>query len=807
MSASPPSESTREADAIDARFKAARACDQCRRKRRKCEPLPKQNLCKQCQSGGATCTWNLPITETRHKSRRAPEAADDSAPITQGAAKRLSTHPLLRAVGSHGSPFSTVLAPQPTFGYAVSETKLRGPTSIAHMIHSTSTFPIELMQAHNRRYRTYIDMQQHRGDAIMRIASLSLEDADDLNPLSPTAKEISSVAQQPEPVTLNPDLVERLIKFFFATHADLFPIVEKDVFITSTPLPPLLIYAMVGVSAMTIEADVPPGTLEAIQNNLALLRRSEDLFSRSTMYEIQGHLIFALSLELERGGSASCVWNHLGAAVRQAQELGLHRESVVTGHRDYGREEYRRKVWGGLVVADRWVSAMYGLPMMIDLADCDRVYPRDEGFAKLIEISILFGKVMKLIYTPTGITRVTDPEAEALYEEIQTWIANLPPELSCMDQTFAECSVRAGLLNLCYVAVQYCFVRPFMRVAYTADSLSFAITIGDWQALVVRAEFALRWCALNRVHLQGWSYSLYCMTMACIIVYHSYVRTFRPPLLEALNIANDTIKSIEHHECHTRIKIGEIVSLIWSAAVNARHDGELKTDMKSINPTRGVRLRKQKPNMRWDAERNSFVYTSTDPGLDPTEPGVPEHLVGGSVSGSTPESSSSSSGASPHPNLNPSINDMFSAHYLYEPIPEFYGFGNQGMTPQVWPDQYRPPFRFGASTEEEVEQPPQWEHGQVPLRPSLMHPQSQAVQPAHHLQPLIPHPNTSVHQRTSSTHHQQLPVHPQQSPQHQQQPVQLPSQHSVPAPHPDAFAQGSGQGLNHSNQARYLPQG
>lgn len=28
MSASPPSESTREADAIDARFKAARACDQ-----------------------------------------------------------------------------------------------------------------------------------------------------------------------------------------------------------------------------------------------------------------------------------------------------------------------------------------------------------------------------------------------------------------------------------------------------------------------------------------------------------------------------------------------------------------------------------------------------------------------------------------------------------------------------------------------------------------------------------------------------------------------------------------------------------
>ncbi len=42
-------------------------------------------------------------------------------------------------------------------------------------------------------------------------------------------------------------------------------------------------------------------------------------------------------------------------AIRQAQELGLHRETASDDPADH--VEARRNVWGGLIVADRWISA------------------------------------------------------------------------------------------------------------------------------------------------------------------------------------------------------------------------------------------------------------------------------------------------------------------------------------------------------------------------------------------------------------------------------------------------------------------
>lgn len=105
-----------------------------------------------------------------------------------------------------------------------------------------------------------------------------------------------------------------------------------------------------------------------------------------------------------------------------AYDLGLHREyRAVQDAPHADQSELRRRVWAGLVIADRWLSAMYGLPMGIDLADCDRLFPsnielqfgqaeadvdpRDQpylAFNKLLELSILLGRVLKLMYTPSG---------------------------------------------------------------------------------------------------------------------------------------------------------------------------------------------------------------------------------------------------------------------------------------------------------------------------------------------------------------------------------------------------------------------
>ncbi|KAK0473348.1 fungal-specific transcription factor domain-containing protein [Armillaria novae-zelandiae] len=679
----PQGEQPETEESFVVRMKAARACDLCRRKRRRCEPLPKKNVCKQCLQGKQECTWVLPISETRHKRRghvqNSPPGDDSDSPQSS----KRPRHPLLRQDspvilgGSLFSMVSSISSPKPSFGYALSETKLRGPTTITHMMHSTSTFPTELLEAHDKKHRTYAEMQQHAGDAIIRVASLDLNNGS--LPSSPSLREIDSVSKLPTPTYMEPALIERLIRFYFDVHAPSFPVVSKDAFISSTPLSPVLVYAMVGISAMTVSSRAPKGTLEAVQTNMSALRRTEDFLSRSTLHEIQGHLLFALTMEMEQGSVGTAVWNSLGMAIRQAQELGLHRETTSNDPDDH--VEARRNVWGGLIVADRWISAFYGLPMMIDLGDCDRIFPKDDGFKSLIELSILLGRVVKMCYTPTGVINVKDEQAQALANEIQSWLFALPPTLSCINHSPEHAPISAGLLNLCYVAVQFFFVRPFMRLSHTADSLSFSITVADWQALVARARYGILWSEHHLDQLQAWSFSLYCLFICCLILYHTYYRSRRPDELTAILKGKAIMDRISHPDCHARSKIAEVISLLSDAATNPREDTAMKRT--SINPTRGVRLRQREPNLRWRADTNSFAG---DPGVESDEKPVPSHLVA-SPAADTPSTPIYSGNPLPYPipvNVNPLMHGLVAATNLYEPELTFLDIATDSSQHSQW---------------------------------------------------------------------------------------------------------------------------
>jgi hypothetical protein len=50
----------------------------------------------------------------------------------------------------------------------------------------------------------------------------------------------------------------------------------------------------------------------------------------------------------------------LGTAIRMAYDLGLHREYTPPQAQplQVDQTELRRRVWAGLVIADRWISAM-----------------------------------------------------------------------------------------------------------------------------------------------------------------------------------------------------------------------------------------------------------------------------------------------------------------------------------------------------------------------------------------------------------------------------------------------------------------
>lgn len=119
--------------------------------------------------------------------------------------------------------------------------------------------------------------------------------------------------------------------------------------------------------------------------------------------------------------------------------------------------ELRRRVWATCVILDRWYGAALGIPLLIDLLDCDVLlpapyeivsdtepssWPVDPSFMALSEhlkLSILMGRILKTIYSPTGLKYATDSQLQSLLADMRTWLEELPEELKFRgpDSSFA----------------------------------------------------------------------------------------------------------------------------------------------------------------------------------------------------------------------------------------------------------------------------------------------------------------------------------------------------------------------------------
>jgi hypothetical protein len=143
------------------------------------------------------------------------------------------------------------------------------------------------------------------------------------------------------------------------------------------------------------------------------------------------------------------LWSHSQTTDSQAQDLGLHRESTLRAQtaQDLAYVELRRRVWAACVIFDRWYGAALGIPLLVDLLDCDvllpapydiipdaepTTWPIEPAYMALSEhlkLSILIGRVLKAIYSPTGLKHATDGQLESLKTDMDGWLAALPDEL------------------------------------------------------------------------------------------------------------------------------------------------------------------------------------------------------------------------------------------------------------------------------------------------------------------------------------------------------------------------------------------
>ncbi|KAM0754753.1 hypothetical protein T439DRAFT_120969 [Meredithblackwellia eburnea MCA 4105] len=695
------------------RVKTPRACDSCRRSKRRyfspfitctwCDALPdvEPPICVYCKAHKLQCTWFLPIAETRFQRKRQPKEDDTGAnlpgppsiptPIRSASLNNLNrssnsppvfTLPVHPGSGPLGSPayhldpnhpHSNGSSPNDINGNHVhrKEARIVGPTSISHLMHSTSTFPVDRMLPVDSKYSQTLQVDE-TGDGFIKVISHG-----DGEPTEPGGGVVAIQG-------IERGDAEKLLNYFFATHCSHFPIVSKADFLSSESPTPLLFNAICGISALSHH--VSPSILRTIKGTIRATLREEDILDNSSISTIQALLIYAYSLELEKGTAASKTWNILGLAIRMAQDLGLHRKlgSERREQSEADHIELRRRVWGGCLIADRWISAIYGQPMMIDLRDCDcqlpsvfDIRPNLEFDAErkpylfnsaLISLSILLGRVLKAIYSPTGIMTLLSSEAEQLLADLDAWLQNLPPELRFEGPD--KSSSEQGFLHLLYIPVRFLVTRPFMRISFQLPERFANISVGNeqWMHVETAAKEAIEWVDKNESCLEGWFVGTYSFFVCSLIQYHGHIRRRDARSLDALRLARDTLKRlvVPDGECHVRAKLAEILHLLYHTACSVSQWAPETVNgtplpgiapvanpkMKALNPTTGVRQREQdwhpKDNRPAPAAYSSSLRSTHVP--DPVETTEPVNSV--TYAASPPQLASQE----PYPlNFNPSM--------------------------------------------------------------------------------------------------------------------------------------------------------
>ncbi|KAJ1024824.1 hypothetical protein NDA16_002864 [Ustilago loliicola] len=642
-------------------------------------------VCAHCRQYGFECTFFLPITETRFKKKYQREAEEAAAAAAAVAAASGVSGMMPGAVPMHAGGYPVAhptypggMVAQPYMGalhnpagfhamqaiptqqrwggrvtpsHAQSsqtgaqlhagthlqqpqrrspsrtrpDTRVLGPTSIAYIVHSTAFIPGAAIEAHDIKHNQTFEVGAS-GDGIIRFhrarrgAGASEGAKDGAASADPDEDEVTRISESIKG-RLAGDVAEKLVNTYFEKIATLFPVVTKSEFLHLSPTPPLLLYAICGVSALS--RDVPKEVLGAVKMTINALFRENDFLSSSNSVTVRALLVMSLHADLHGPAalqSGTRCWNRTGAAIRMAQDLGLHRDA--SGKDDFSRDafflEQKRRIWGCCVTADRLQSISLGHPMMIDLTDCDVRLPSpyeilrssndlpsdpstDRPFAyniEMLKLTILFGRVMKTIYSPTGLMNATDEEILSLLRDIDAWKAALPEELVFKG---ADSSAPAGILHVGFACLMMLFFRVFMRISYICPThLKFSLTIERMSSLIQYSTEAIAWVDKNDFYLDTMQIVSYCLVSCATVQYHAFIRRGDQNAQAQLKKLNDIMGRYrrENHEpddIGMRGKAASVISLLCDSAVgvyaNTPSGG-------TLNPTAGVTNRKSRENVR-----------------------------------------------------------------------------------------------------------------------------------------------------------------------------------------------------------------
>lgn len=232
---------------------------------------------------------------------------------------------------------------------------------------------------------------------------------------------------------------------------------------------------------------------EAIDQGYQFLEASKSMLDITDCRDLMTiQTIFFMILFLQSSAKLATCYAYIGIALRACCRLGLHRNLPNQKIRPIELEERKRIFWLVRKI-DTYVGGMLGLPQMLSDEDIDQELPTEvpdecitnEGIKPVpagtfsvikaanahTRLTFIFRKVVRYIYpikSPGSATldegyTISHGRIRELERDLQVWMDELPIELRPSDNANLELSRVQQLLRMSYAHVQMMMYRPFIH--------------------------------------------------------------------------------------------------------------------------------------------------------------------------------------------------------------------------------------------------------------------------------------------------------------------------------------------------------
>ncbi|RMZ84408.1 hypothetical protein DV738_g652, partial [Chaetothyriales sp. CBS 135597] len=207
--------------------------------------------------------------------------------------------------------------------------------------------------------------------------------------------------------------------------------------------------------------------------------------------------VFFMILFLQSSAKLATCYSYIGVGLRACCRLGLHRDLPNNKFNPVESEERKRIFWL-IRKIDTYVGAILGLPQMLSDEDIDQKLPEEvddnyiteegirpmpDGLFPLIKASnahtrltFILRKVVRYVYPVKGNPSLMSGDSYAvshshireLEQDLQAWMHDLPMQLRPSDDVGIELCRVQNLLRISYAHVQMMMYRPF--ILYVSQS-------------------------------------------------------------------------------------------------------------------------------------------------------------------------------------------------------------------------------------------------------------------------------------------------------------------------------------------------